>query len=144
MIAGVTVAADALAIGSPADVKGIDADYETVQVDAKGTPGKRLGIHKASLAQQLSVLGGGVVAQAGLATTGGRRFAPAPAAKPLLRLGDERFVVAATADLAVRADVLAAPAARGVAEQALATWLRDRPDDRGAVEVVPEHEAVGA
>jgi hypothetical protein len=144
MDAGLVIAASALAFGSAADVKGVDAAYETVQVDAKGTPGTRLGTHVVGLAQQLSVLAGGAVATAGVATSGTRRFAPPPGVAPRVRLGEERWVVAATADLAVRTDVLAAPAARGTAEQALAGWLRGRPADRGLVAVVPEHEAVGA
>jgi hypothetical protein len=142
MDTGLTLASERVECTLGGGVRGLDATYETVTIDAPKRPPTPVpgGPWTLSSAQQLSVLDRAAAARSALLRTGLERFAPPPDAEPLARLDEEAFLVVGTEDLAPRPDVLKEPTTKGAAFQALDAWLAGRPEDRGALQVVPVHE----
>jgi hypothetical protein len=141
MDAGLSLASGSVECTVGGGIRGLDADYETVTIDAPQQPPTPVpGKYTLSAAQQLSVLGRAAAARSELLTTGLERFAPQPTAQPSVRLDDERFLVATTAKLQPRPDVLQEPSTKGAAFAALNRWLAARPEDRRLLQVVPANE----
>jgi hypothetical protein len=69
-------------------------------------------------------------------------FVP-PGTRSKITFTDETFVIAGVDDLAARLD-LSGPGAPGAVALALADHLRQHPEDRGRLQVVPLHEAEAA
>jgi hypothetical protein len=146
MDAGLTVASDAVAFTMGGGVRGLDATYETVTINAARQPPKPVvGTYVVSFAHQLSVLQRAAAARSALLTTGLERFAPPAGSKPAVQLAEETFLVVDVDHLQARTDVLPRPTTKGAAFEALDAWLASRPEDRGRLQVVPapELEAVG-
>jgi hypothetical protein len=142
MDSGFSIASDELEIGDPL---GSSLTLETIIVDEPDTPagappppGKTYAL---SGERQLAALGGSAGATGGLAQAGEEQFAPAPGTKPPAVLLDEEFLI-------VEANTLAQPLpkpplsrTKGDAEAALLAYLKDHPEQRGRLQVVPALEA---
>ena len=138
MDAGFTLGRDAVALGGvvPAPVayetRIIDSTFVTRRGD-NYHPRHDLLVAAATISGARSELRGG----------GSSKFAAPLDRPPLATLLDERFVVVSTTDLGERRDI-AAPAAKGAAQQALAAHLALRPEDRGRLQVVSLDELTEA
>jgi hypothetical protein len=137
MDAGLAISSDAVAFTRGGGVRGAEARYETVTIEKPQRPPTPVGSWVMPAAQQASVLGRVATARGAHLAAGLDRFAPGADEPQLVGLAAEEFVVASADDLAVRTDVLAAPAAKGAASAALDRWLAGRPEDRGRLQVVP-------
>jgi hypothetical protein len=85
----------------------------------------------------------GAVAKAVTTNSGTSKYAPSPLSASLVGLAEERYVVAAMADLTVNSSVTT-PVTKGAAMQALADYVAANPAAVGTLQVVAIHEAVGA
>jgi hypothetical protein len=84
----------------------------------------------------------GAVAKAVTTNSGTSKYAPSPLSASLVGLAEERYVVAAMADLTVNSSVTT-PVTKGAAMQALADYVIANPAAAGTLQVVAIHEAVG-
>jgi hypothetical protein len=82
----------------------------------------------------------GAAASAATAATGLAAFATHPPGPVTVQ--PPRYVVASTADLSPRTDVLGSAATYYQAQVALAAFLQAHPEQRDAVQVLAAHEAV--
>jgi hypothetical protein len=139
MHAGVAVGSDAVAHG-PA--MGLGVTYETIIIDTEweARPGGAYELPREHLVAQASI---GAAAHAPLRNLGNRRFAPAAGTPAAVRLDEETYVVASTADLSP-SPAFATGLTHGAAMLALREHLASHPQDRGRLQVVPAHEVEGA
>jgi hypothetical protein len=135
MNAGLQVGGTAIAAGSPV---GAEVAYETIILDAPWQ--RRKGV-RYTLARglQLSMLEQGASARAPFRTTGLEKFASGMS--PRISLDEDRFVVA-TIDDATLVPGLTTATTKGAALAALSEYLDAHPDERGRLQVMPEHELV--
>jgi hypothetical protein len=143
MPAGVRLQPKALAFGGQASGTAGQAavseiDFEEIVVDADGnvvrkTKPKTLGPLVLTFAVAF-----GPAAQSQLRASGAERFA---APGPAFRVGQERFTVAKTDDLDPVDIVGMDGRSEAAVRQALERHLRENPEDRGALQVVPAFRA---
>lgn len=134
MAAGFAVADDAVNHGAGV---GTSVDYETQIIDS-AFESRHMQPYRPTVAAQLSSLQRASAALAPLRESGARKFT-SPTIQPLVAMTQERFIVAANADLAQRTDIVA-PATKGFVLQALAEHLVSHPDQVGTLQVVSLEE----
>jgi hypothetical protein len=132
MDAGLTVASDAVALGS---VIGVRLEYETTIIDSPWD-GRAAALYAPLLSRQLSALGRGASALSPLRHSGLRKFELDPRREAATHLDDEAFVIASTIDLSQRADI-SGPVMHGDAVDRLSAYLELHPEEAGVLEVIP-------
>jgi hypothetical protein len=128
MDAGIELTIDAVTHGPPISVA---VKYETIRIDDEFTA-RRLPLYPLVRGHAIAIASVGAQART-------KKFGVARAA--FAELDDDAFVVASTTDLGARADVLASPASKTEALEALAAFRRRNPVEAAQLEVVPMHEA---
>jgi hypothetical protein len=118
----------------------LDAEYETKLVTNRVLPAEKRDLYKPSPAVFTAAMRYGAGELSPVLNTGRAKFS-VPGAAGALSVGDMSYVVAQCDDLAVRTDVLGASTTQVAADVALAQHLRDHPEDEGALQVIPAHEA---
>jgi hypothetical protein len=131
MDAGFSVAEDAVDHGASTDAI---VDYETKIIDSAFET-RLVGIYSPGREVQIAAATRGAGARAPLRNGGRSKFARPPAVQPIVRLDDERFVIASTVDLTKRSDITS-PNGKGAAQQALAEYLARHPEERGRLDVM--------
>jgi hypothetical protein len=135
MVAGVTLATAQVSVGSQLNR---NLEYETIVFPA---PEPLPGFYQPPFSQQVLAVATSATANAPLQQDSGRGgvFAPPRGAQPMVVLEEETFVIASTADLVPRLDLIQA-STRGAAELALKEYLATNPSARGTLQVVPRFE----
>ncbi len=142
MDAGVAIGTGAH--GRAGHVSGVDVRYETVIVDDIWEPPRRLGLYLLSDAVFAAKLQEGAAALSQVRTTGERKYMP-PGLSSAVETRDLAHVIASTADLTIRPEIVtAAGTSQIAAELALQDHVARHPEDAGSYQVVPRHEAVVA
>jgi hypothetical protein len=141
MPAGVVLSPKAIGFGgqTPATANHAadsEIDFEEIVVDPEGNVVRDEKPHPLSTVLVLHSVAFGAAAQSQLRNTGPAKFETATAG---FSVGPERFAVAGTADLASVQMDGAAPAelSHAAVAQALARHLKEHPDQRGQLQVVP-------
>ncbi|HEU0029478.1 MAG TPA: DUF6603 domain-containing protein [Kofleriaceae bacterium] len=127
MDAGVKVEVEDVTHGPPVSVV---VEYETIRIDDEFTA-RRL--------PRYQLVRGHALAIAAVGAPRATKYGVSRAA--LATLDDDAFVVVSTTDLAARGDVLAAPASKTEALEALAAFRSSHPVEAAQLDVVPMHEA---
>jgi hypothetical protein len=137
MDAGVELAVEDVTHGPPI---GVPLEFETIRVDDDFTS-RRLPRYPLVRGHLIAAAELGAAARAPHRRTGIDKYRAAINAPVLAELEDETFVVVSTTDIAARADVLAAPATKTEAMEALNAYLSNHPVEATQLQVVPAHEA---
>lgn len=116
--------------------------YETRIVDDPVLPPRLLAFYWPNPLVFAAHIAVGAAAQSAVLNTGEAKYKVAGAAAKVAT-ADVAHVIVSTLDLSVRHDLLAAGLNSIGAEQVLAAHLATHPEDAGALQVVPVHEAVG-
>lgn len=132
MDAGLTIASDAVAIGT---ALGTDVVFSTIIVDQ---PNLSPSEYRMPESQQFAALARSASARAPLASIGNERFSPPPTAKPLVSLADESFQIVDAEDLSQLP--IDGAASKGEAYRKLAARVRSNPGWRGRLDVIPSRE----
>lgn len=139
MTAGFTVSDAAVDFGKQYDV---DVEFETFIVDSPSVS-RRANRYPLLRGHLVAMARAGAAARGDLFTTGLHGSDPAPGTPSKVTLDAETYVIAGVDDLGVRSDI-SGPTTKSAAFAALAKHVAANPAERGALQVVPEHELAGA
>ncbi len=133
--AWISIASDAVIAGARMVTP---VKYETMIVDSP-TESRQGGLYQLPLGHQVATASS-ATARAPLQRVSDRKFAKSPKRPSVARLDAQLFVVATCDTLAVRNDVTP-PVSKGIALQALASFLRSHPRERGTLQILLAAEA---